>query len=123
MTHTIALTGYCPMGCGQTLVAALNGVIVCTNGVNCPCPVASTLILRDAETEHIVTLERSDFKIKHPLRERLGDELLDCQLHTMLVALDGPPAKPGTYRVTNTAPTSTVPKWTYTALAEGGSAL
>ena len=85
------------MGCGETLVLD-EGVIRCTNG-DCPAPAAVSEIIADGETGHVVALRRTDFSIKHPLRERLDDALLDCPLHDDLEALDGPPHPPGTYRV------------------------
>ena len=109
-----------PMGCGQTLFVLTGNHIMCDNPT-CPDYTAVNDILADPETEHIVTLDHDDFAIKHPLRERIGDELLGCQLHISIAALDGPPAPPGTYRVTNTDTAGTTPTWTYMALAAGAA--
>jgi hypothetical protein len=40
------------------------------------------------------------FTVRHPLRERLDDALMECALHDMTAGLDGPPRRPGRYRVT-----------------------
>lgn len=48
---------------------------------------------------HIVRLNGTDFDIQHPLDEREKMFLVDCPLHLWLKSLDGPPAKPGMYRV------------------------
>ena len=91
--------GYCPMGCGQTLFLGNDGYITCSY-LRCPQPDAVSTILENSEHEHIVTTTENDFTIKHPLRERLGDALLNCRLRQLLVSFDGPPVKPGIYRVT-----------------------
>ncbi|WP_174774606.1 MULTISPECIES: DUF6085 family protein [unclassified Cryobacterium] len=94
----ISVIGNCPMGCGRTLAVDPHGAILC-RAFGCPNSRAATTILQDAETEHVVTFARDDFTIKHPLRERIGDELLDCPMHAQLAALTEPPVKPGRYRV------------------------
>jgi hypothetical protein len=82
------ITGYCPMGCGETLIrdrllnvvpGAPIGAIRC-NAPDCPRPTAVAEILADPETEHVVVLDHGGFSVKHPLRERLDDELLGCWL-------------------------------------------
>jgi len=93
----IRIDGFCPMGCGETLFVGDGGCITCSY-ISCPEPSAVHVILTDAETEHLVTFERNDFTIKHPLRERVGDELLECALHAHLAKLNRPPVPPGTYR-------------------------
>ena len=93
---TAQVAGYCPMGCGQTLYLD-DGRIYCRSP-QCPRGDAVSDLLADAETNHIVWLRDEDFTIRHPLRERLGDELLNCQLHADL-AQWGPPLNPGKYRV------------------------
>lgn len=55
-------------------------------------------ILEDRETEHVLNIQPHDFSILHPLRERLDQELLKCDLHWHLVSLPGPPVTPGRYR-------------------------
>lgn len=88
--------GYCPMGCGTTLFVGAGGHITCSL-IGCPRPTAVDEILAERETEHIVTLLPHDFSILHPLRERLDQELLRCDLHAYLIGLDGPPRQPGRY--------------------------
>lgn len=102
--------GYCPMGCGQTLFLASGGYITCSYA-HCPNRTAVADILDDGETSHIVKIEESSFFLKHPLRERIADDLFGCAFHERLSALDGPPRAPGTYRVTD--------GWGWT-LKEGG---
>jgi hypothetical protein len=95
--------GYCPMGCGETLTLGAGGYITCSS-LECERPDAVTEILEDRETQHIITLGAIEFTIKHPLRERLDDALLKCRLHAELSSADGPPHKPGTYRVNASRP-------------------
>jgi hypothetical protein len=90
--------GYCPMGCGETLMLGEGGYVTCSN-IDCECPDAVWKLLEDREIEHVVTLHEGDFTIRHPLRERLGDGRVKCDLHQSLMALAGPPRQPGTYRV------------------------
>lgn len=92
------VSGYCPMGCGQTLFVGDGGHITCSY-INCESPAAVDEILSEDETEHIVELYRETFSVKHPLRERLDDALLTCDLGEYLKGLDGPPRITGTYRV------------------------
>ncbi|WKN53792.1 DUF6085 family protein [Rhodococcus opacus] len=99
---TFNVRGYCPMGCGATLFAGYGGYIACSNPV-CPNPTAVADILDVRETEHIVTLRADEFTVRHPLRERVENELEECRFHRLLAALDGPPEPPGTYRVTVSA--------------------
>lgn len=91
--------GYCPLGCGQTLFVGDGGYVTCSYS-ECPRPDAASDILLDPETEHVVTLASEGFTVKHPLRERLDDALLDCMLHET-IQHGGPPAAPGIYRVTH----------------------
>lgn len=90
------IIGLCPMGCGETLFVASGGFITCSY-IKCPRPDAVSTILAERETEHIVQLLPHDFSILHPLRERLDNELLRCDLHAYLRGLDGPPRQPGRY--------------------------
>jgi len=91
--------GYCPMGCGRTLFLAEGGYITCSYRL-CPKRDAVADIIADKITEHVVWFGESGFTIRHPLRERLGDQLLECALHEYAVNLDGPPVAPGKYRAT-----------------------
>lgn len=93
-----AIQGYCPMGCGRTLFVGSGGHITCSH-LNCPCPSAVDEILDDRECEHVVTLKAKDFTVRHPLRERLDDALMTCELHSWLAGRAGPPVQLGRYRV------------------------
>jgi hypothetical protein len=96
---TTKTAGHCPMGCGQTLFAGAGGHITCSH-IGCKRPTAVDELLHDRETEHIVEIGQTGFTIRHPLRERLDDALMECKLHERIAALSGPPARPGRYRVT-----------------------
>lgn len=87
------------MGCGQTLFLGAAGYITC-GYVECPDPESVSTILDDREAEHAVTLRDTDFTVKHPLRERIGDALLQCDLHARITEEPKPPHPPGRYRVT-----------------------
>lgn len=97
-TDKTSVPGYCPMGCGQTLFRASGGYITCRY-LKCPRPDAVSTILEDRETEHLVTFAETAFTVRHPLRERLDEALMDCDLHKLCANLPGPPAQLGTYRV------------------------
>src|SRR5688572_9515137 len=89
--------GYCPMGCGNTLFVGDGGYITCSYA-HCKNPTAVSDLLEDQETEHIVELGEDTFTVRHPLRERLNDELMTCDLHEYIASLDGPPRRLGRYR-------------------------
>lgn len=94
------IKGYCPVGCGPTLKRRPeDDRIVCQDG-RCPRPYAVSELLDDQETEHIVLFSVGGFTIRHPLRERLGDDLLRCMLNDFLGALSASPVPNGRYRVT-----------------------
>ncbi len=93
--------GVCPMGCGHTLFLGSGGYVTCS-WVDCPRPSAVSDILEDQETQHVVKLGERTFTVRHPLRERLDDALMTCDLHERIAQLPKAPQKPGTYRVTVT---------------------
>ncbi len=93
------VAGYCPMGCGRTLFLADGGCVTCSF-LQCPDRTAADTILDDPETEHIVELGPEEFTVRHPLRERLRDELMRCDLHRSITAWAGPQHQVGQYRVT-----------------------
>jgi hypothetical protein len=95
---TQEVKGYCPMGCGQTLFVGACGHITCRY-VGCPRPSAVVDLLAPNEPHHLVVFDDTGFTIKHPLRERLDDGLLTCDLHQVCADLPGPPPQRGTYRV------------------------
>lgn len=91
------INGFCPMGCGWTLASNEDGNVICLHA-NCPRPTAVGEILGHKETEHVVRFLATSFTVRHPLRERLDDELMECPLGAHLASLSGPPVRPGTYR-------------------------
>lgn len=91
--------GYCPMGCGQTLVLGDRGHVACSL-LGCPDPAAVDKILAEREIEHIVVFSDVGFDAQHPLRERIDGELFDCEVAKRLRMLDEAPVAPGRYRVT-----------------------
>lgn len=93
------LAGNCPMGCGRTLFRDVGGRISCSM-YGCSRRTAVDELLADGETEHLVRLDEDGFSVQHPLRERLDGLLFDCDLPARIAALDGPPRRPGLYRVT-----------------------
>lgn len=85
------VTGYCPMGCGESLQRTPVGAIACTSP-RCPRSDAVDTILSDQETGHVVQFDPDGFTIRHPLRERLDDHLMHCDLHRFCAGLPGPPS-------------------------------
>jgi hypothetical protein len=87
------------MGCGETLFRDSDGAIVCESK-DCPDATAATKVLSDQETEHIVTIGYDAWNMQHPLRERIDQQLLECELAAALMA-EGPPLtiEQGRYRV------------------------
>ena len=101
------------MGCGETLFLGNGGYVTCSY-IPCPRPDAASDILDDDCAQHIVQLDEAQFTIRHPLRERLDDELMHCALHDWLLH-EGPPELPGRYLV---AWTSDIGEATWTPLSE-----
>lgn len=97
----ISIQGYCPMGCGRTLRAEesrAENKVVCWDA-DCPEPLAAQRILDDGETEHVVQFTGGGFTILHPVRERLDNKLLTCELHLFCMGFSGPPyGRGGTFR-------------------------
>jgi hypothetical protein len=95
--------GFCPMGCGATLFLGSGGYVTCSYS-NCPRPDAATVILEERETEHLVTIDDNTFTVKHPLKERLDDAILTCdiapRLHHVMTTGDLPALRTGRYRAT-----------------------
>lgn len=98
---TTIVRGYCPMGCGETLV--LEAARIKCIDFACPNPEAVHRILDNRETEHVVRLDYDDFSVKHPLRERIEDELFECPIFKRIAetgnSLDDLLLPTGTYRV------------------------
>lgn len=94
---TDTIRGHCP-ACGwASLFVGEGGYLTCSR-LECPQPDAAHRILADRETEHIVQFDDDGFTIRHPLRERLDDELMRCDLHQHCARLPGPPSVVGRYR-------------------------
>ena len=94
---TAAVRGHCP-ACGwASLFVGEGGYLTCSR-LECPRPDAAHAILADRETEHIVQFDDTGFTVRHPLRERLDDALMRCDLHLHCASLPGPPDAPGRYR-------------------------
>ncbi len=110
------VAGSCP-ACGRgALVLSPAGEVTCTHlGCNDPGIVARLLSDPD-QRSHIVTLWPGTFALRHPLAERLDDELAECPLHTWLQSLSGPPARSGRYRAMPGAPGG--PAWHLERIAD-----
>jgi hypothetical protein len=85
------------MCCGETLYATGGGHLKCGH-IGCPNPTALDEILAEPENEHIVEFGEETFTVQHPLRERIGGQLMRCELHQWIADLPGPPVRPGRYR-------------------------
>lgn len=88
------------MGCGETLAVFPWGqrmVIEC-QAPQCSRPTAVRELLRDTETEHRVVIDDDGFTIRHPLRERLDEALLQCDFHVYLSRIPSDLVDPGSYR-------------------------
>jgi len=110
----ITVNGYCPAGCGRTLMFdPTNGWVSCSAS-DCARPTAVTELLADSESEHVVQLSQVTFTVRHPLRERLDDGLWECELHDWIKDQPKAPHPPGRYRVVRTRPEH---PWTWTRLA------
>ena len=93
----ILVAGNCPMGCGESLLLGEGGFVTCCS-LGCPAPDAVARILADPETHHVVEVDEHGWSGKHPLRERLDNELLSCDLSAAMLKYETVP--PGRYRVT-----------------------
>jgi hypothetical protein len=95
--RTDTVQGHCP-ACGwASLFIGEGGYLTCSR-LECPQPDAVHRILADSETEHLVQFDDDGFTVRHPLRERLDDALMQCDLHRHCASLPGPPDAPGRYR-------------------------
>lgn len=91
------MAGYCPACGAWSLTRTDDGVLRCMV-FECPDRDAAAKILSDPEVHHVVVFTKTGYTIRHPLRERIDDALLDCQLH-VACGQHGPPDGPGKYRV------------------------
>lgn len=85
--------------CGHTIYLTLDGQLVCGNG-SCPDRLAAHKLLHEPERDHVATVEDGRFNLKHPLRERINDDLLSCSIHARLSKLRALPSTSGAYRIT-----------------------
>jgi Family of unknown function (DUF6085) len=108
----LVVAGLCPMGCGPTLILGEGGMVGCSSP-GCPRPSAVTEILSDPETEHVLEVGADGWSARHPLRERLDDQLLSCDLTAAM--LEGLPTPPGRYRVRRIP--RLLPEWAWERLA------
>lgn len=92
------VVGHCPMGCGTTLFLGEGGHVTCS-AVDCTGPDAVDTLLGDRETEHIAVFTEKGWTLKHPLRERLADELLTCGATAWIGDIPQLPHLRGTFRV------------------------
>ncbi len=109
--HVRTVAGHCP-ACGHESLVCTAGAQITCRADACTRPAAAAEILADHETEHIVQFGPGEFTVRHPLRERLDDALMDCQLHHDIAAMSGPPVKPGRYRARRDGE-----RWTWEALS------
>lgn len=87
------------MGCGETLYQV--GTRIACDNAECPRPTAAMDVLSDPDLiDHMVDLSELGFSLKHPLRERLDNELNRCGLHEWLQGCEVSPQPQGRYRVT-----------------------
>lgn len=78
--------GYCP-ACGSEALYLSFGIPTCFQK-GCPDPTIIGNLLDDSEIHHIVRFDPNSetFNVKHPLRERVNSELLDCEIHGVIQA-------------------------------------
>lgn len=90
---------YCP-ACGQHSLFLLHGQgnIYCKSPGDCPDREAAQKILGDQETEHVIVYRDGTYVVRHPLRERIGDALVECELAAAVFRLGDHP-QDGRYRM------------------------
>lgn len=83
----IDIQGFCP-ACGEKKLHIHSdvGMVHCLNP-ECPDQSAAGKILADPEIHHLVTFKDNHYNLKHPLRERIGDKLLDCTVSRWLFSM------------------------------------
>ncbi len=104
----IGIKGYCPacghQSLGVTALGLVSSAVRCFWD-GCPRPSAAAEILDETETEHQVMIDDRGFMtLRHPLKERLGDELMQCQVPEQMAASSEKYLPPGRYRVTRHTP-------------------
>lgn len=77
------MKGFCPLGCPDGLVVGPDRFSLMCPSPTCPRPNAVMEILTD--TEHIIVIKDGGmYTIRHPLKERLDDELMTCFFQSRL---------------------------------------
>jgi hypothetical protein len=87
MARLCDVVGFCP-ACGEPSLHILEGagILHCTTA-DCPRPDTAHLVLAEREIHHIVRFNQEGWAAKHPLRERVGGELLDCSVMGVVQAV------------------------------------
>jgi hypothetical protein len=93
------INGYCPGGCGPTLVLDGAGDVWC-RAATCPRPYAVRDLISIDRVDHEVEFTTDGFALHHPTRERIDGEYQDCVILRELMSHITPPCGPGRYRVT-----------------------
>lgn len=97
------VAGYCPICGSASLMLGEGGYITCTRA-DCPRPDAVADLLADRQTEHIVWIRDDGYTVRHPLRERLADQLLTCKVDEYMAELPRAPLAPGKYLLCDSVP-------------------
>lgn len=81
---TIKVKGFCPVCAHPDPEVGTDGFLHCTSP-ECPSPDLIANVLLDNEIHHIVRFYEGFFNVKHPMRERLTGDLLNCAVHDRVV--------------------------------------
>lgn len=93
MTHGFMRGVFCPACGDDNLRRKQDGRLVCTHP-RCPDIDAAHKVLSDSEIHHIVRFDEDGYyNAKHPLRERIGDELLTCAIGDEVMRWMGTPTQ------------------------------
>ena len=114
---TVRVEGFCPACGGSTLFLASGAYVTCSV-IDCPNPTIVATLLEDRERNHIVRIDGGRCDVRHPLSERLGDEIEKCLLEDWLdyvKGVAGPLLKSGRYRAYRPGPHGSHPgtSWTF----------
>lgn len=105
--------GFCPICAYPDPIVSEEGFLVCASG-RCPKPEVVGKVLLDEEICHRVLIldeqarDGDDYRwvVKHPLRERVEDELFRCEISGVPIwdivenRMASLPLEPGEYRIT-----------------------
>lgn len=78
----LSVDGFCPE-CGEQTLVLVGSRLQCVNEV-CPKWDAAHALLQDREVRHVVQVGQAGWTVRHPLVERIDDELMVCGLHAHL---------------------------------------